>query len=80
MDCGKLKNLPHRTVSDKTLRYKVFNIAKNTKYDGYQIGLASILYKLFDKRSSGCNASGGAIKSKIMSDQELAKKLNKPII
>ena len=61
MDYGKLKNLPHRTVSDKTLRYKVFNIAKNTKYDGYQIGLASILYKLFDKRSSGCNASGGAI-------------------
>ena len=80
MGYGELKNLPRRTVSDKILHYKVFNIAKNAKYYGYQIGLASVVYKLFYKRSSGCNTTNGAIKSKIMSDQELDKKLNKPII
>ena len=31
-----------RTASDKVLRYKAFNIAKNPKYDGYQRGLASM--------------------------------------
>ena len=34
------------------MRDKAFNIAKNPKYDGYQ-GLASIVYKLFDKNSKG---------------------------
>ena len=29
---------------------KAFNIAKNLKYDGYQRGLASMVYKIFDKK------------------------------
>ena len=29
---------------------KAFNIAKNLKYDGYQCGLASMIYKVFDKK------------------------------
>ena len=41
------------TASDKILRDKAFNIAKNPKYDGYGSGLASIVYKVFDKKSSG---------------------------
>ena len=36
----------------KVLRDKGFNIAKNPKYDGYQRGLASMVYKLFDKKSA----------------------------
>ena len=32
------KDLPRRTASDKVLRDKSFNIAKNPKYDGYQRG------------------------------------------
>ena len=40
-----------RTASDKVLRDKAFNIAKNPKYDGYQRGLASMVYKLFDRKS-----------------------------
>ena len=41
-----------RTVSDKAIRDKAFNIAKNPKYNGYQRGLALVVYKCFDKKSS----------------------------
>ena len=37
-----------RTFADKILPDKAFNIAKNPKYDGYQGGLASLVYKFFD--------------------------------
>ena len=40
-------------ASDKVLRDKAFNIAKNPKYDGYQRGLASMVYNFFDKKSAG---------------------------
>ena len=33
------KDLARRTASDKVLRQKAFNIAKNPKYDEYQMGL-----------------------------------------
>ena len=49
MAYGDFKNLARRTVSDKILRDKAFNIAKNPKYDGYQRGLPSMVYRLFDK-------------------------------
>ena len=54
---------------------KAFNIAKNPKYDGYQRGLASMIYKFVDK-----NTSGNHIKSENMSDQQLAEEIPKPII
>ena len=40
---GDFKDLKRRTASDKVLRDKIFNIAKNSKYDGYQKGLASLV-------------------------------------
>ena len=40
-------------ISDKILRDKALNIAKNPKYDGYQRGLASMVYTFFDKKSKG---------------------------
>ena len=43
---GDFKDLPRITASDKVLRDRAFNIAKNPKYDGYQRGLASIVYEL----------------------------------
>ena len=49
MAYGDFKDLKRRTASDKILRDKAFNIAKNPKYDGYQRGLASMFYKFFDK-------------------------------
>ena len=51
------KDLEKRTASDKVLRDKAFNIAKNTKYDGYQRGLASMIYKFFDKKYTGNGVS-----------------------
>ena len=53
MTYGDFKGLAITTVSDKVLRDKAFNIAKNPKYDGYQRGLASMVYKFFDKKSKG---------------------------
>ena len=49
---GDFKGLPRRTTSDKILRDKAFNLAQNPKYDGYQCGLASMVYKFFDKKSA----------------------------
>ena len=48
---GGVKDLARRTASDKVLGDKAFNIAKYPKYDGYQRGLASMVYKFFDKKS-----------------------------
>ena len=45
------KNFPRRTASDKVLRDKAFNIAKNAKHDGYQRGLNSLVYKFSDEKS-----------------------------
>ena len=47
MPYGNFKDLAQRTASDKVLRDKAFNIAKNPKYDGYQRGLASISLSVF---------------------------------
>ena len=47
------KFLTKRTQSDKVLRYKAFEIASNPKWNGSQGGLASMVYKCFDKKSCG---------------------------
>ena len=71
MAYGDFKDLKRRTASDKILRDKAFNIAKNPKYDGYQRGLASMVYKFFDKKSVG---SGFNIPTD--SDKQVAEKLH----
>ena len=53
MAYGDFKDLATRTAPDKILWDKGLNIAKNPKYDGYQRGLASMVYKFFDKKSAG---------------------------
>ena len=53
MAYGKSKNLAKRTESGKVLKEKAFEIANNPKYDGYQRGLVSLVYKFFDKKSTG---------------------------
>ena len=72
---GDFKDLSRRTVSDKILCDKAFDIAKNPKHDGCQDGLASIIYKAFDKKTAE-----GPIKNENMSSKELAEQLHKPII
>ena len=67
------KDLINRTEADKVLKDKAYDIASNPKYDGYQRGLASMVYKFFDKKSMG---SGTAKPSSSI----LADELHKPII
>ena len=50
------KDLTKRTAADKILKNRAFNIAKDQKYDGYQRGLDSMVYKFFDKKSAGTGA------------------------
>ena len=53
MAYGDFKELERRTASEKNLRNKAFNIAKNPKYDGYQRELASMVYKFLIKSPQG---------------------------
>ena len=71
------KDLTKRTVADKILKNKAFDIAKDPKYDGYQRGLASMVYKFFDKKSKGSGVVNTKLKPK---NQQLPEELHKPII
>ena len=71
-----LKYLLRRTPFDKVLRDEAFNIVENPKCDEYQKGLASMVYKFFNKKST----SGGGVKNEIMPNQELAEESYKPTI
>ena len=68
MAYGDFKDLGRRTFSEKVLRDKAFNIVKNPKYDGYQRGLASMVYTFFDKKSKG-----SGVNIEVKPSQQLAK-------
>ena len=68
------KDLTKRTDADKILKNKAFDIAKDPKYDGYQRGLASMVYNFFDKKSEG-----SCVKL-IPENEQLANELHKLII
>ena len=74
MAYGMFEDLPGRTASDKILHEKVF---KNPKYDQYHKGLASMVFKFFDKKYFGPNTSGGAINNAKLTTR---RRLYKPII
>ena len=69
------RDLINRTESNKVLRDKPYDIASNPEYDGYQRGLASMVYKFFDKKSTG-----SGFKKLKNSSSILADKRHKPII
>ena len=68
------KDLTKRTIADKNLKNRAFDIAKDPKYDGYQRGLASMVYKFFDSNVSG---SGAKL---IPENEQLANELHQRII
>ena len=70
----KSKDLVKRTQSHKVLKDKAFKIASNPKYDGYQRGLASMVYKFFDEKSKGSGICANE------PNYQLANELHKPII
>ena len=73
MAYDKSKDLVKRTQSNNVLRDKAFKIASDPKYDRYQRGLASMLYKLFNKKSKGSGITNEF-------NYQLANELHKPII
>ena len=70
------KDIARRTASDKVLKDKVFNLAKDPKYDWYQRVLASMVYKFFDKKSVGSGVANNEYKQNL----QLVEELHKPII
>ena len=74
MAYGDFKDLAKRTAANRVLKNKAFNIAKDPKYDGYQRGLASMVYKFFDKKTAG-----SGVKS-IAQNEQLVDELHKTII
>ena len=80
------KDLTKRTVADKILKNQAFDIAKDPKYDGYQRGLTSMVYKFFDSKiASPDNKSVGSgakrVNTKLIpQNEQLAEQLHKPII
>ena len=91
MAYGDFKDLAKRTFADKVLRDKAFKIASNQKYDGYQRGLASMVYKVFDKKSQGSgrhssstsyrpSSSAFQVANNNKENIHLADELHKPII
>ena len=74
MAYGGFKDLPNRTAAYKVLRDEAFKIASCQKYDGYQRGLVSMVYKFFDKKSQGKGLANNN------ENIQLANELHKPII
>ena len=74
------KDLINRTKADKVLRDKVYDIASNPKYDAYQRGLASMVYKFFDKKSMESGTAEPSSLEPIVKDSSLilADELHKP--
>ena len=68
------KGLKKRTAADKVLRDQAFSIAKDPKSNGYQRGLASMVFKFFDKKTAGSGVKP------IPQNEQLAEELHKPII
>ena len=81
MAYGDFKDLKRRTqyliqsLKSQSLKRESFVIASNPKYDGYQRGLASMIFIFFDKKSKGCG-----IKNEIKENQQLPNELHKLII
>ena len=75
--------MKNRTASGKILRDKAYEIAKNPKCYGSQRGLASMVYKSFDKKTKGSGVTNLAYKSAIKSipqNEQLADEHHKLII
>ena len=80
---GDFKDLARRTASDKVLRDKAFNMDENPKYDGYQRDLASMVYKVFDRKSASLadkSIKGSGVNNDLKQNEQLAEELHKPII
>ena len=74
------KDLLNRTQADKILGDKPYAIASNPQYDGYQRGLASMVYKFFNKKTIGSGTTNLSSLERVNENIKLANELHKPII
>ena len=68
--CSDSKDLADKTISDKILKDRAFEVAKNCIHDGYQRALASMVYKVFEKKTG----------SRVSLNEQLVEELHKPVI
>ena len=71
------KDLTRRKAVDNVLRDNAFNITKGPKYDGYQRGLASMVFKFFDKKASGSGIENENISNKQLAHKPIMRNLRK---
>ena len=64
------KDLAKRIISDKILKDRAYEIAKNCNYDGYERAVVSMVYNFFDKKAG----------SGISVNEQRVEELHKPII
>ena len=85
----KYKDVENRLISDQKLKNSAYDIASNPKYDGYQRGLASVVYKFFGSKvapldKKAMSGKGNAKPSSLERTKEvnkiLAEELHKPVI
>ena len=72
------KDLAKRTISDKILKDRAYINAINSKYDGYQRGLASMVYRIFEKKTGSRAIATSKARTSVI--EELAQELHKPVI
>ena len=85
---AKYKDVENRLISDQKLRNSAYDIASNPKYDGFQRGLASMVYKFFDskvtlldkKTMSGKGNAKHSSLERTENNKILAEELHKPVI
>ena len=86
---AKYKDVENRLISDQKLRNSAYDIASDPVYDGYQRGLASMVYKFFDSKvapldKKTMSGKGNAKRSSLEHTKEvnkiLAEELHKPVI
>ena len=78
MAYGYFKDLKKRTQSDIVLKHKTFKIASNPKYNGYERGLASMVYESFNSKSKGSGLKEN--QGNFLANSKLANERHKPII
>ena len=76
---AKYKDAENRLISDQKLRNSAYDIASNPKYDGYQRGLAGMVYKFFDSKVAPLDKKAMSGKG-IKNNKILAEELHKPVI
>ena len=76
----KYEDVENRLISDQKLRNSAHDIASNPKYDGYQRGLASMVYKFFDSKVAPLDKKTMSGKGTKEVNKILAEERHKPVI